>query len=209
LATDGARRPCTVNVELQLPPTHTPRQWANEWHALGTLEGDAYRTALLDIVDEVLGQPPVGQVRTQDARGGVPVLLEFDVHGAGPLVPGRLVNQPAPSVSAGDLAAYVSAHEDEVVGGTELLPRGMLAMSAETVPPRYSLPGVSPAMTEAFTKTTCAGCHTSEPAVDGTFHISPLRRGVDALSKFLVDTSAPSDELARRAEVIRGLLCAP
>ncbi|HEY1691652.1 MAG TPA: hypothetical protein VGG39_05805 [Polyangiaceae bacterium] len=209
LVTAGTRRPLTVNVELQLPPTHTPAEWAAEWHALGTLTGDAYRAGLLSIVDEVLAAPLAGQVRTQDARGDVPILLEFDLHGQAPLVPSLLVDQPAPSVSPADLAAYVSAHQDEVMTSSEILPASMLAGSARTVPPSFGLPGVPSDVATAFTNTTCTGCHTSEPAIDGTFHVSPLRRGTDALSTFLLDPSGPTDELSRRAEVMRGLLCQP
>jgi hypothetical protein len=198
-----------VNVELQLPPTQTPEAWAAAWHALGSLTGDTLQAALLAIVDEVLTQPLAGQLRTQDARNATPLLLEFDVHAGQALVPSLLVDQPASKVAAADLASYVAVHEGEVLEGAALLPSAMLASSAETVPPSYALPGVPDEVATAFANATCTGCHTGQPTVDGTFHISPLRRGQDALSAFLLDASAPSDELSRRAAVMRGLLCTP
>ena len=58
----------------------------------------------------------------------------------------------------------------------------MLAASAAATSGTLALPGVSPDLAVAFANTTCTGCHTSEPTVDGAFHISPLRRGKGALS---------------------------
>jgi hypothetical protein len=135
------------------------------------------------------------------------VLLEFDMKGGAPLAPSSLFNQPACDVAPADLASFVLAHQDQVLADAEELPATMLATSAEVIPSPTALPGVSPALAGAFANTTCTGCHTSEPTVDGTFHISPLRRGQDALSGFLVGVNGAPGELSRRAEVLRGLLC--
>jgi hypothetical protein len=209
LVTEGERRPLTVNVEIHMPPTRSVADWASAWHALGSLSGPAYSDALAAIVDEVLASPLEGQVRTQDAEHAEPMLLEFDL-GQGALVPGKLFDQPDPSVSAAELAAFVSSNETLVNEDEEVLPRPMLAHSIRAVPQPTSLPGVSSELAQTFEDHTCAGCHTAEPTIDGRFHISPLRRGQAALSPFLAGgptTPEATDELSRRAEVLRGLLC--
>jgi hypothetical protein len=203
----GVRKPLTMAVELRLPPTRTVQGWAAAWHALGSLTGDANREALFAIVDQVLADPLQGQVRTQDARGPLPTLLEFDFAEGSPPVPSALFNQPATDVRPRELAAFVAAHEDEIVAGEEIVPRSMLAFFATATPPAFPLAGVLPELATAFANTTCSGCHTSEPTLDGTFHISPMRRGQQALSPFLVGAGGRPAELSRRAEILRGLLC--
>jgi len=207
LVTSGVREPLTVNVELQLPDSGAPAEWATAWHGLGVLTGNANREATMAIVDAVLRQPIHGQVRTQDGRVATPILHEFDIQPGAPLVPSPLFNQPAAEVSPSDLAAFVAANADAVMADEEVVPSGMLASAARTVPPTFDLPNVSSDVVTAFSVTTCTGCHTSEPTLDGTFHISPLRRGQDALSSFLVGSGSQAAELSRRAEVLRGLLC--
>jgi hypothetical protein len=208
LVTSNVRRPLTVIVELQLPNVRSVGDWATTWHALGSLTGAAYSEALFAIVDAVLEEPLYGQVRTQDARAPGPILLEFDLRNGALLVPSGLFNQPRPGMNSRELTAFVSTHEDEILTDAQVLPRAMLARSIQAVAPRFALPGVPANVAKAFTDATCSGCHTAEPTLDGTFHISPLRRGIAALSPFLVDSSGGKpDELSRRAEVLRGLLC--
>ncbi|HEY3817724.1 MAG TPA: hypothetical protein VGL81_11160 [Polyangiaceae bacterium] len=206
LVTASARRPLTVILELQLPASKSVAEWASAWHALGSLDGDAYPQGLLALVDAVLAEPLRGQVRTQDARRQTPLLLEFDLGTGAPLAPSALFNQPAGDVDPTALETFVTAEQQEVLAGTLVLPRSMLAASVTTVRPP-PLSGVPSNVADAFVDTTCSGCHTAEPTVDGTFHISPLRRGADALSPFLSNPSGPPDELSRRAEILRGLLC--
>jgi hypothetical protein len=222
LVTSGKRRPLTVNVELRLPPNRSAQEWAQSWHALGSLTGDANREALMAIVDAVLQETLTGQLRTQDAGNGLGILLEFDVNGGDPLVPSPLFNQPASTVSAPALAAFVAAQQSEVLAGDEIVPVGMLARYAAALAPEMNLPGVPANVVAAFVTTTCTGCHTSGETIDGTFQISPLRRGQAALSPFLlrsnaaqpgagaaskVPSSDEADELSRRSEVMRALLC--
>jgi hypothetical protein len=207
LVTAGERRPLTVVVELQLPPTRSNADWATAWHALGSLEGDAEKAALLAIVDEALASPLRGQVRTQDGRLADPILLEFDFHGGGALAPSRLFNEPAADTSPAALARFVSANQNEVLAGTVVVPSGMLAWSVTAVRPDYELPGVPATAADTFADETCNGCHTRELTLDGTFHVSPLRRGTDAISPFLRSPNGEADELSRRAEVLRGLVC--
>jgi hypothetical protein len=207
LVSSGARRPLTVAVELRLPDTETTAEWATGWHGLGVLSGGAHVEALASIVDGVMGAPLAGQVRTQDARVSPSILLEFDL-GHPTLAPSPLFNQPAPSVEASALSAFVSTNASLVMADKEVLPASMLAPEAHAMRPSMSLPGVTPDLSETFIDQTCAGCHTAEPTVDGTFHISPLERGSAALSPFLTTASADEpSELSRRAEVLRGLVC--
>jgi hypothetical protein len=110
-------------------------------------------------------------------------------------------------MNASELTAFVATHEDEILADEHVLPRAMLARSIRTVPPRFALPGVPPNVATAFEAETCSGCHTGQPTLDGTFHVSPLRRGIEALSPFLVHSGGEPDELSRRAEILRGLLC--
>jgi hypothetical protein len=83
----------------------------------------------------------------------------------------------------------------------------MLAPSTTAVAHDFGLTGVPSTVADTFASETCSGCHSGQPTVDGNFHISPLRRGQAALSPFLLDPSGQPDELSRRAEVLRGLLC--
>ena len=53
LVTSGKRRPLSVNVELRLPPNRSAQEWAQSWHALGSLTGEPNREALMAIVDAV------------------------------------------------------------------------------------------------------------------------------------------------------------
>jgi hypothetical protein len=207
LVTNGTRAPLTVIVELQLPPTRTPADWARAWHALGTLNGSAYTNALAQIAGDVLTQPLHGQVRTQDARISPARLAEFDIAPGAPLAVSNLVNTPSPSADPTVLASFVQTHEAEVLAGNEILPQSMLTPFATVTKPSLELPGVDAPTTQALLSATCSGCHTGKPTLDGTFHISPLRRGTDALSPFMTDSSHGASELDRRAEVMRGLLC--
>lgn len=207
LVTGGVRRPLTVIVELQLPPTQTAAQWATAWHELGSLEGDANQAALFAIVDAVLAQPLHGQVRTQDARVTPSILLELDLNDGEPLTCSGLFNEPAANVDPQALSAFVSTHQDAILADAQVLPGWMLAASTTATPHDYALGGISADVADTFASETCSGCHSGQPTLDGTFHISPFRRGVDALSPFLLDPSGAPDELSRRAEVLRGLLC--
>ena len=143
------------------------------------------------------------------------------MNGEAPLVPSPLFNQPASTVSAPALAAFVAAQQSEVLAGDEIVPVGMLARYAAALAPEMNLPGVPADVVAAFMSTTCTGCHTSGETIDGTFQISPLRRGQGALSPFMLHSNAALpgavdasrvpfggvDELSRRSEVMRALLC--
>ncbi len=226
LVSAGVPRPFSVAIELDLPPSRTIEQWAVAWHRLGTLSGDAHTQATLALSSEVLAQPLHGQIRTQDATVAPPVLQELDVRPGSPLVRSPLFNQPAPnlspqplppvdrmphaldtSTSAAALASFVSTHEDQILADEEVVPTWMLAVSIQVTATDPALPGIDPALARAFALTTCRGCHASQPTLDGTFHISPLRRGQAALSPFLLGSGAATGELSRRAEVLRGLVC--
>lgn len=65
----SAPRKLTVIVEYALPPTRSPAGWAEAWHALGALEGEAYLAALEDLTREITGARSLAQIRINAAPG--------------------------------------------------------------------------------------------------------------------------------------------
>jgi hypothetical protein len=118
--------------------------------------------------------------------------------------PARLFNTPPHEADSIALADFVSNNEADVLEGRSVLPDAMLAPEITVTAPDFELSGIDGVTREAFERLTCNGCHTQEPTIDGTFHVSPRRRGRDALSPFL---RREGGELDRRADVLRRLLC--
>lgn len=199
-AREGATRlPMSVIVEIALPDTRGAAEWATAWHRLGSMDGPAYQTGIHALVREVLSSPIHGQVRIQDGRHGIPVLTQWALEPGQAPAPDELTNTPAPGV---DVSDFVRSHEGEVRSGSHVLPRSYLASQIAATAPELQWTGVGAETADAFARSTCNGCHTEEETIDGTFHVSPLRRGDGAMSPFLRD-----EELPRRADVLRGLLC--
>lgn len=192
-----ARLPLSVIVEVALPETRSLEEWARAWHGLGSLEGPSYQLGMKTLAHDVLAAPARGQIRIQDGRTTPPVLTEWRF-ADGALARSGLANTPPPTL---DVSAFVAANQDAVDRGAHVLPPSMLAAAVTTTPPVLMLDAPAPTR-DAFARATCNGCHTAEATVDGTFHVSPLRRGPDALSPFVRER-----ELPRRADVLRGLLC--
>lgn len=64
----------------------------------------------------------------------------------------------------------------------------------------WSLPDFGDDIRNAFALGTCGGCHAHD-AIDGGFHVSPLRHGGAKPSPM------PEEDLARRADWMRHTLC--
>ncbi len=194
---DGERLAETVIVELALSSATPPRGWAERWHSLGSLSGSALRDALVALVEDALAGERHGRIRIEDAREGLAVFHERTWSGGG-AVPHGLANTPRADAP---VAPFVRDHESAVLRGSYQLPDDVLASSVVAEPPTFALDGVSDATKAAFAHGTCNGCHLDR-SIDGSFHVSPLRRGDAALSPFVRDV-----ELPRRADALRGLLC--
>ncbi|HSO40670.1 MAG TPA: hypothetical protein VLT33_49430, partial [Labilithrix sp.] len=107
------------------------------------------------------------------------------------------------------LKAYIVANSEAILADKNILPRSMLAGSADQLRFRWSAPDISEPLRAAFARTTCNGCHSGEnPVVDTAFHVSPYRTGKEKLSQFLYNPSdRTNDELAKRAAVMSAKLC--
>jgi len=123
------------------------------------------------------------------------------------LVPGRslgvakLANTPTPD-RFDDLTWWVMANEAKIQRGTHVMPDSLLAQTVSAEPLAIVIDGASAPTIDALSRGTCNGCHTMNEAIDGSFHVSPLRRGDEALSPFL-----KTIEIPRRANVLRRFLC--
>ena len=208
----------TVVFEYAVPSTQgrSVRSWADRWHMLGahqTFDAD-YRADLAalmrDVVsDRTTGGGPLAQVRTNDRELDWDwSLRQFEVS-AGALVPAAVTNTPDRSLNATrELATFVLDNEDQIRKQAYVVPVKFVGGNSSPAGP-WALPRVPEDLRKAFARNTCDGCHmTEESAVDINFHISPFRSGMDRLSQHLRDPRNPqTDELARRAEIMREALC--
>lgn len=197
----------TIILEYALAPARSPAEWANDWHALGRVDDrDAYRRALESVTRSFTDRPGavLAQVRAskRDESGHV-ALYELAFDGSGDLSRRGLRNTPSAAV-ANDAAFqdWARAHEAEIRDGRHVLPPSFRADVADTAVPTVAIAGAPEKIQHAFDAATCNGCHRgTNGGIDGGFHVSPLRRGRDRLSRFLFDAdNRTGDDLARREQ---------
>jgi len=114
------------------------------------------------------------------------------------------------------LSDHVLEHADEIEGSGASLPESLRAGAAQIDAPDFSWPvlGVSERLRHAFSLQTCNGCHGGDTASLPFRHIGPGSSWTApaALSRFLYDPDADTDELRRRAGLLETLAateCAP
>ena len=196
----SAPRETTLIVEFALPTTRTATEWAHAWHALGDkpLGSVAYDEALAHNVASFATRPSLSQVRWNDPVNG---LRQLDLGAQGMLVVAPLRNTPPRALDgARELAAFAQAHAAEIARDDHLLPAELLTTSTHTDARPWSLSDVADEVRDAFALGTCGGCHAHD-AIDGGFHVSPLRHGGAKLSPML------KEDLGRRAVLLRRALC--
>lgn len=221
---NGVPAAFTVVFEYLLP-THDGRDaafWAETWHSLGASRtGEAFNQALETVTrsftdrgawPERINGSALGQVRTNEILFGTSwELREFQLDTTGALRIAPTDNCPDPSFNGGEaLAAFVRDHAGEVSAGTYRVPHEMLGGACRQGPEHaWRLPGVDERLRQAFARETCNGCHGAEATpIDGFYHVTPFGAGTARLSRFLHDPGNPDgDELGRRAEKLRALLC--
>jgi len=196
----SAPRETTLIAEFALPTMRTKTEWAHTWHALGDspLGSAAYDEALAHAVASFATRAALSQVRWNDPVSG---LRQLALGAQGMLVVVPLRNTPPRALDGTrDLAAFAHAHADEIARDDHLLPVELLTTSTHTDARPWSLSDVSDEVRDAFALGTCGGCHAHD-AIDGSFHLSPLRQGGAKLSPLL------KGDLGRRADLLRQALC--
>lgn len=227
----GQPMPFTVIAEFKLPiyGGKTSRDWANDWHALGTLTlgSEEYKERLEYITNQFAGSTVragllpsslLNQLRTNEialdfGTDHPPIwqLREFHIKADGYLYPARPALTPTNAVNGSTLLkTYVQQNAAKIMQGTHKIPpkfQGIpFGASGSDVPdPQFSwqVPGVSIALQDAFSKQTCNGCHAGNTGT--TFlHVGPnFQSGPAQLSDFVVNVEMPR----RTAELKKVLGC--
>jgi hypothetical protein len=222
-ADDPASRPLAMTVifEYYLPESRSPREWAETWHHLGTFKAldEPYRAALEEVTNsytrrdsrpEGMNGSALAQLRTNEsALHWIWQLRQFNLGRSGELDLGPMRNTPALQFNNSTrLADYINSHSAEILANRYEVPTSMLGASTDAFAISWSAPGVGEPLRKAFATGTCGGCHTTEStAIDNAFHVSPFREGVAKLSRFIHDPNGGADDLSRRAQVMRRILC--
>jgi hypothetical protein len=237
LSPTGGALPFTVILEYRLPAA-TPAdaaRWANDFHALGSMPvgSPAYDSALEALTNRFAGanvEPTrpngsaISQVRSNEIALSSPwELREFRLTAAGALAETTVALTPDATFNdSPTLANLINANAAALKSGTFSLPPNFATGSAPTLSPFFffwSAPGVSDNDARfMLSVNTCNGCHGGETSTS-FLHVTPRQAGTTAsLSGFLTGmsmrdpvvstTTRTFGDLARRAEVLRGLLCA-
>jgi hypothetical protein len=216
--------PFGLPVEYILPESRNAKEWAEAWHALGkpTDFGESYRAELETLTDAFTarGARPAGvngnalsQLRTNEsAFNWIWQLREFKLEtGTGKLRMVPLKNTPAQALNgSAAIRDYLLKNREAVLKGQHDIPASLRPGAADALIFKWTVPGVDEPLRRAFAAETCNGCHSGENiSVDSAFHISPFKRGTDALSNFIFDRTGGTDELKRREASMRRAICTP
>jgi hypothetical protein len=215
--------PMTLIMEYALPEGgNNGVNWIESWHRLGKHAAfdEAYKQELTTVTEGFVRKnaspsrpngSALAQIRTNEsAFNWIWQLREFRIDGAGNLRLAPVSNTPGEPLNGSTLLRdFAIANADKIKKDEMVLPRSLLAGSADLLLFRWNIPGVDEPVRAAFARATCNGCHAGEnPNVDTAFHVSPFRTGVDRLSRFVNNPADPSnDELARRSDVMKQSLC--
>lgn len=199
-------------------PTNNGRDaafWARRWHTLSgklTDDGAAYRGQVLQLYDEIrdctLPGCSLSQLRTNEIEfDWLWELREYRLKGT-ELSLSEVDKTPRREDNGSQaLASFIRSNEAAIKTTSHRLPPA-LAGFASSPTDQWRAPDLSEDLRHAFAKETCDGCHKTEnPSLDVNFHVSPLRKGVESLSPFLVGTESTPGELARRETIYRKYLC--
>jgi hypothetical protein len=221
---DPASKPAALAVvfEYGLPESLSPREWVEAWHHLGTHASfdEAFKTDLAQLTERFVarGASPtrkngsaLSQVRTNESVfNWIWQMREFRLDSLGDLRLAPLFNTPGEALNgSAALQSFMLQNSEAILGDRSILPRSMLAGSADQLRYRWSAPDVPEPLRVAFARTTCNGCHSGEnPVIDTAFHVSPYRTGTAKLSEFLYNPANPAtDELGKREKLMSATLC--
>jgi hypothetical protein len=229
----------TVILEYKLPAASKADvlQWANDWHALGSLAfpSAAYNNALQKLTDRFAGagaapsQPngsAISQVRSNEiALAGPWELREFHLNSNGQLVPATVANNPDRGFNnSATLATFINTNAAALIAGTKNIPLSFNGAAfrggAETNNIDFwNAPGVLDNNARfALSANTCDGCHGRETNTFGFLHVAPRTPGAKStLSGFLTGINNVSDpvdgtlrsfnDIARRSTDLATLVC--
>jgi len=218
----SAVAPMTVIFEYALPDIRTPKGWVDAWHHLSTHNAfdENYNSELESLTEQFVarGASPsrtngsaLSQVRTNESEfNWIWQLREFRLTSAGDMRLAPVSNTPGESLNKSDvLRDFVMQNQDKILNDQGVLPTSLRAGSADQFRFRWDIPGIDEQTRSAFARATCNGCHSGEnPPIDVAFHVSPFKSGVQKLSPFVNNPQDPSsDELARRENLMKELLC--
>jgi hypothetical protein len=217
----SAPGPMSIIFEYRLPDALTTRQWADKWHALGAHAAfdEAYKAELQQVTDaftarnaspERVNGNAISQVRTNESLlNWIWQLREFTLDPAGNLLLTTVKDTPAePFNGTPGLVDLIRQNKDAVLADKFVVPAYMLGGSIDQFIFRWNLPGLDEETRNAFSRTTCNGCHGETATTDTAFHLSPFRRGIEKVSPFLNDPkNQAADELSKREAAASRILC--
>ncbi len=195
--------------------------WAKRWHALGrhAAYDEAFRADLQALYAEVTDTAPaeggswLHHVRSNEIDlDWLWDMREFELSG-GALRLSTTSRTPDKSLNGSqDLARFVVNNRDSILQNRHQVPLSLEGGFARADGTRWFMPGVEEALRRSFAEQTCDGCHRSErgeaEVIDQNFHVSPLHRGRERVSRFLHDPDATqADELSKREADMRATLC--
>ena len=196
-ADDASATPLPVTVIFEYAQEGSAFAWATRWHALGQTSDAEFPAKLAELTQTFVAKGALAQLRTADAWTGSTLLLHQFERDAGELAASNVRNtldfSQVPSSSIRD---YADSHADAIKDGTHVLPRTWWASSSS---PHEAMPSyvAELAQHDALVRGTCGGCHAES---DNGFHIDPLAKGDQKLSRFLLDATKERDEIHRRIE---------
>ncbi|MCP3102609.1 hypothetical protein LZ198_27415 [Myxococcus sp. K15C18031901] len=238
VAPNGAPLEFTVILEYALPGGSAPaiQAWAEDWHALGAVRvgSPGYNAKLQALTDRfskagVMSGRHVGsalnQIRTNEIQLAEPwEMREFVLSPLG-LLPTTVKLTPANHFENTQmLADYLMQNQTDVLAENHVVPDsmgGIPFLGANALVPLdffWRAPNVSNEVRHKFSLNTCSGCHAGETQTE-FLHVAPRQAGrASTLSPFLQGTTVtdpvtktvrPFDDLTRRAEDLKALVCAP
>ncbi|WP_437672156.1 LamG-like jellyroll fold domain-containing protein [Sorangium sp. So ce131] len=231
----------TVILEYKLPASTEADvlQWANDWHALGSLPfpSEQYNAALQAITTRFAGRSAapgkpngssLGQLRTNEiALAGPWELREFVLSPTtGFLQPATVKLTPDLSFDGtAELAAFVNANQASIIAEQHTVPDQLngvpfLAGSSINNLTAWTAPGIlDNEARHKFSLNTCNGCHGVDETGTPFLHVNPRNPGREsALSGFMTGIEVADfvsreprqlNDLARRNQDLRSLVCGP
>jgi hypothetical protein len=192
----GTSTPLSFNAIVEYAVNGTDGSNPAAWHALGSLSGERYATALESLTRSFTDTASLGQLRTSENLAGTSWELRQFVLRSGKLVPTALTNTVKDSLDGTpELAAHLSAHENEIFSGDNAV-KGNLVTASSRMPKadfRWSSAGSSPVSLHLFGLNTCNGCHAGERGDTSVLpfaHIGMDTSGETLVSRFLLDDLA-------------------
>src|SRR5262249_36163980 len=153
-----------------LPPSASPKEWAEAWHELGKFGAfdESYKTALEKFTNRwvAAGTSParqngsaINQIRTNEsALNWIWQLRQFVLQQDGKLHVAAVRNTPPAALNGSQrLLTYINANAAAITAENFVLPNEYLAGSADELQFRWSFPGLDENLRRKFSGNTCNG----------------------------------------------------